>query len=86
MEIESSSSLLIVKRDPRVASPPRLLFPNPSDENFELDNLLKIVQRSDKKNSGVDTTTQGPGRRCKLFPGGMYGSYERDARINFRGC
>jgi hypothetical protein len=43
---------LIVKRDPRAASP------HPSDENYEIDIFLIIVQRSDKKNSGVNRTPQ----------------------------
>ena len=43
--------------------------PKASDKNFQIAVLLKIVQRSDNKISGVDTTPQGPGAgvvRCAL--------------------
>jgi len=51
---------------------------------FEIAILFKIGKKLDNKNFGVDTTPQGPGgRRCKLFPGGVYGSYERNAHIHF---
>ena len=56
-----------------------------SDKKFEVAILLKIVQKSDNKNSCVDTPPpQGRGRRCKYCSGGIYGSYGRYARINFR--
>jgi hypothetical protein len=47
---------------------------------------LKIVQRSDKKNSHVNTIPppQGWGRRCKYCSRGIYGSYGRHACINLR--
>jgi hypothetical protein len=57
-----------------------LFFPNPSATNFELAIFLEIVQKLDNENS-----PKGPEeRRCKCCSGGVYGSYERDARINFR--
>ena len=78
-KLKVRAHFLIVKRDPRAASPPRLLFQNPSDENFEIDILLKIVQRSDKKKSGVNRTPQGTGegvlsyalRVCMVLMKGM---------------
>jgi hypothetical protein len=54
--------LLRVKRDWRATSPPPSPFsPNASDKNFEIGIKLKIIQKSDNKNSGFDTTPQGPG-------------------------
>ena len=65
-------------------SPPQS-FPNASDEHFEMTIWLKIVERSDYKNYGVDKTPPGPGgRRWKLCPGGIHNYYGRDSRINFR--
>ena len=40
---------------------PNLFFPNASNRNFEIAIMLKIAQKSDNKNSGVDTTHQGQG-------------------------
>ena len=46
--------------------------------------MLKIVQSSDNKKLRCRHSPPGPGgRRCKLCPGGIYGCYGRDARINF---
>jgi hypothetical protein len=54
---------LRVKSDWRATSPPppQSFPPNTSDKNFEVAILLKIVRRSYNKNSGVDTSPQGPG-------------------------
>ena len=59
--------------------PPHLFSPNPSEKNFEIIILLKIIQRSDKTNLGIDTTPQG-----LVMPWGIYGSYGRNACISFR--
>jgi hypothetical protein len=78
--------ILRVKRDRRATNLPlhALFSSNPSDANFGSVIFLNIVQRSDNKNSGVQTTPQVPeGRHCKLCPGTVCGSHERDARINF---
>jgi hypothetical protein len=47
-------------------------FPNVSDEDFEVTILLKIVQRSDNRNSGVNTTPQGPGAGVVSYALGAY--------------
>jgi hypothetical protein len=75
---------LRVKRDWRATSPPphASFFPSASDKNFEIAIKLKIVQKSDNKNSGVDTTPQG--QALKVMPWGTFGCYETDTRINFR--
>ena len=39
----------------------------------------------DKKLQRLTHLARPEDRRCKLFPGGIYGSYGRGARINFRG-
>ena len=45
-----------------LAPPPSRPFSsNPSDKNFQIFTILKIVQRPYNKNSGVDTTSQGQG-------------------------
>jgi hypothetical protein len=51
---------LRVKRDGTGNKPPSLHALNAPDKNFEIDILLKIVQSSDNKNSGVDTASLGP--------------------------
>ena len=37
-------------------------FPNASDKNFEIAILLKIIQKSDSKNSGVDIAPRAQGQ------------------------
>ena len=64
--------------------PPCPFSPNASDKPFEIAILSKIVERSDEK-LWCRHTPRGPrGRRCKLRPGGIYGSYGRDTRRNLR--
>ena len=46
--------------------------------------MLKIVQRSYNKIPGSTKPPRSGDRRYKLCPGGIYGSYRKDARINFR--
>ena len=58
---------LRVKRDRR-ASSPLLLSPNAFGKNFEIVILLKILQRSDKKISGVDKNSQHPGPSVVIMP------------------
>ena len=76
-----------VKRDRRVTvpHPPRPFFKT-IRQNFETKILLQVIQKLDNENSGIDTAPPhragGRGRRRKLCPGGLYGSYEREARIN----
>ena len=73
MEIESSSSLF--KRQKILEGnqlPPNPFFPNASNKNFKIAILLKIVQRSCNKNSGVDTTHQGPGAGVISYALGAY--------------
>ena len=73
MEIESSSS--IFKRQKILEGnqlPPKPFFPNVSNKNFKIAILLKIVQRSYNKNSGVDTTHQSPWAEVVSYALGAY--------------
>ena len=76
MEIESSSSLFkrqkILEGNQHPSPPPNPFFPNASNKNFKIAILLKIVQRSYNKNSGVDTTHQGPGAGVVSYALGAY--------------
>ena len=42
--------------------PPRPFSTNASEKIFKIAILLKLIQRSDNKNSCVETTTQGQGQ------------------------
>ena len=45
--------------------------------------MLKTVQKSDNKDSSVDTLPQGPVTDVVLCPGGMNSSHGKDALMNF---
>ena len=65
-------------------TPDTPFLPNASDKNFEIAILLKIVQRSDKKNL-VLTVPHGPGAGVVSYVLGVCGgSYGRYARTNFK--
>ena len=56
----------------------------PSDKNFHAVNSKKYFKDHTTKTPGL-TKPPGPGsKRCKLCPGGKYGSYGKDTCINFR--
>jgi hypothetical protein len=66
--------LKVVVRQKRLEGPPLhgLFSSNPSDKNFNIAILLKIVQRSYNENSGVNTTPQGPRAGVVSYALGSY--------------
>ena len=81
-----SVPFLWVISNQRETSPPPLFSPDACDTNFELAILLKIVRISGSENSwGWHNSLEPGGSRCKLYPWGILGSYERGGLINFRG-
>ena len=84
MEIESPSSLFKSQKTQMDNQSP----PNPSHTNFEIDKFLLKGRVKQLKGRITKlrcyTTPRAPSRRCKLYPWGIYGSYERDARKNFQ--
>jgi hypothetical protein len=51
----------------QLITPHTPFIPYAYNKNLEIAILLKIVQKSDSKNSGVDTTPQGPGAGVVSF-------------------
>jgi hypothetical protein len=77
---------LRVKTDQRqqVLCHQRPLFPNASHINLEIFILFKIVERSNKRIFGVDTTFNGPGASIESYaPRGIYGLFGRGCHLNF---
>jgi hypothetical protein len=59
-----ASAFLIVESDWKATNTPSTptISPNASNQNFEIDIKLKIVQKSDNKHSGVDITPRARGQ------------------------
>ena len=64
---------------------PPLFSPNESDQNIQISIFFKADQRSDNRNSWVDSTLPEPGCTCKCCTLGHVSIYRRGGRINFWG-
>jgi hypothetical protein len=72
LEIRGSSAFLRIKVMGGQLAPqlsPSPFPPNFSDKNFEIANLLKIVQKSEKKFSGSIKPPEA-GAKCLIYPPG----------------
>ena len=78
---------LIVESDWKATNTPYTpnISPNTSNQNFDIAVLFNAVDNSGNYMFEQDTPhTVFRGKGYNLYPGGIYGSYGRNARINFR--